>query len=493
MVKYKVAEIKPDTHFNSDVMLDSLFLLTTPPCAVTPEVLSCLKKWGFLEVYSEDEKILSKIEEDKNPEKTEHKKVSLGETESVDLSEFTDEEESVPEEQIPEKFKTSEEVDLSEFTSETPEPEKKVQPQVQPQQIFQQPTPTPAFQNPAMQMQPAYQNFSANANQQAAQQQPFNFSSEPASISKEEDNRKLLESQNAYDKFMEFINYVYTKYATQKIISPPELNGKVLELCNFVRENKKFLLRISPSFEARNKNFLISHSLRTAIFAIIIGLQIKMPYEKLIELGVASILHEIGQIRLPPQLYMNNNPLSHSEKAQMQTHTLIGYNIMRTAGLPLTIQLGVLDHHERENGTGYPRHLLKNNISLYGKIIGVACSFEAITAPRNFREARTTYEGMIEMLKNSNHLYDETVIKALLYSISLFPIGAFVFLSNGRVGQVVDVSPTSPKNPIVQIVGSVNPDGTPKRIQTDDNAIKIVRTMNKEESADLRKALGDTL
>ena len=66
MVKYKVAEIKPDTHFSSDVMLDSLFLLTTPPCAVTPEVLSYLKKWGFLEVFSEDEKILSKIEEDKN-------------------------------------------------------------------------------------------------------------------------------------------------------------------------------------------------------------------------------------------------------------------------------------------------------------------------------------------------------------------------------------------------------------------------------------------
>lgn len=493
MVKYKVAEIKPDTHFSSDVMLDSLFLLTTPPCAFTQEMLSCLKKWGFLEVYSEDEKILSKIEEDKNPKKAEQKKVSLGETESVDLSEFTDEESSTPEEEIPEKFKTSEEVDLSEFTSEAPEPERKAQPQpAQPQGFFQQPKPAQPFQNTAAQIQNAYPNFSTGA-PQPAMQQAFNFSSEPASISKEEDKRKLLESQNAYDKFMEFVNSVYTKYATQKIISLPELNGKVLELCNFVRENKKFLLRISPSIEARNKNFLISHSLRTAIFAIIIGLQIKMPYEKLIELGVASILHEIGQIRLPPQLYMNNNPLSHSEKAQMQTHTVIGYNIVRNAGLPLTIQLGVLDHHERENGTGYPRHLLKNNISLYGKIIGAACSFEAITAPRNFREARTTYEGMIEMLKNSNHLYDETVIKALLYSVSLFPIGAFVFLSNGRVGQVVDVSPASPKNPIVQIVGSINPDGTPKRIQTDDNAIKIVRTMNREESADLRKALGDTL
>ncbi|MGN0729227.1 HD-GYP domain-containing protein [Treponema sp.] len=462
MVKYKVSEIKPDTYFNSDVILDSQFLLTTPPCAITEEILSCLRKWNFLEVCSNDEKVLSKIEKANNPQKTEDKKILLEKTESVDLSEFTDEETGVPADQIPEKFKTSEDVDLSEFTSEAaPEPKK-------PQQNFHQPT--PSFQAP----EPLYQGLSS-------------------SISKEEDKRKILESQNAYDKFIEFINYIYTKYATQKIISLPELNGKVLELCNFVRENKKFLLRIAPSFEARNKNFLVNHSLRTAIFAIIIGLQIKMPYEKLIELGVASILHEIGQIRLPPQLYMNNSPLTNTEKAKMQTHTVIGCDIVRNAGLPLTIQLGVLDHHERENGSGYPRHLLKGNISLYGKIIGVACSFEAITAPRNFREARTSYDAMIEMLKNSNQLYDEVVIKALICSLSLYPIGAFVFLSNGRVGQVVDVSPASPKNPIVQIVGSINPDGTPKRIQTDNNTIKIVRAMDKEESADLLKSLGDTL
>ena len=286
---------------------------------------------------------------------------------------------------------------------------------------------------------------------------------------------------------------MYTRYATQRVIKVDELKSKVLELCNFVRENKKFILRIAPAFEVRNINFLVSHAMRTAVLSIVIGLQIKMPYDRLTELGMAALLHEIGQIRLPPQLYLNNKPLTNSEKAQMQTHTVIGYNIAKNAGLPITVQLGVLDHHERENGSGYPRRLSGSSISLYGKIIAVACSFEAITAPRQFKAARTSFEGMVELLKNSNHLYDDVVVKALLYSISLYPIGAFVFLSNGRVGQVVDVVPTAPKNPIVQIVGSINPDGTPKRIKTNSNSIKIVRTMTREESADLRKSLGDNL
>ena len=97
--------------------------------------------------------------------------------------------------------------------------------------------------------------------------------------------------QKTYEKFMDYITQVYTKYSTHKTISQNELNGKVLELCNFVRETKKFILRISPSYEARNKNFLISHSMRTTVLSIVIGMQLNMPYEKLIELGVASILH----------------------------------------------------------------------------------------------------------------------------------------------------------------------------------------------------------
>lgn len=474
MTDYKVEQIKPDTRFKSDVVVDLLFLVATPPCAVTDSILKNLQKWGIEEVWSEDEKTLSKIQDEKpaaeqpKPQSSPKKDSTpalQGETEEVDLSEFM-----------------GDDVTFSEISPQ-PAVEPPAPPKAQSKSpVRQVPPARPAAVAPKPEVKTVPQDFN-----------PFAGEEEDDTITKEEDKRKIQEAQKTYQKFMEFINAVYTRFATQKVIAVDEVKSKSLELCNFVRENKKFILRIAPAFEMRNRNFLVSHAMRSAVLSIVMGLQIKMPYDRLTELGMAAMLHEIGQIRLPPQLYLNNKILTASEKAQMQTHTVIGYNIAKNAGLPLTVQLGILDHHERENGSGYPRRLSGNSISLYGKIIAVACSFEAITAPRQFKAARTSFEGMVELLKNSNHLYDDVVVKALLYSISLYPIGAFVFLSNGRVGQVVDVVPTAPKNPIVQIVGSINPDGTPKRIKTNSNSIKIVRTMTREESADLRKSLGDNL
>jgi HD-GYP domain-containing protein (c-di-GMP phosphodiesterase class II) len=295
--------------------------------------------------------------------------------------------------------------------------------------------------------------------------------------------------QTVYNEYLNYINAVYTHYATHKELNLQEISETVKDLCVFIKENRRYVLRITPTLEARNKNFLVSHSMRSTVLAITIGLQLRMPLSKLVELGVTCILHEIGQIRLPPQLYMTDKPLSPSEKAQIATHTLLGFNILKDNNFPLAIQLGVLEHHERENGTGYPRHLQGTKISLYAKIISVACSFEAITAPRHYKEARTTYDGMIEMLRNESHQYDETVIKALLYCLSIFPIGAYVYLSNGKIAQVTDVNPNDPRNPVVQVLGETEEDGSPKTIQTDGSTMKIIRVLNKQEATDILNAL----
>ena len=146
-----------------------------------------------------------------------------------------------------------------------------------------------------------------------------------------------------------------------------------------------------------------------------------------------------------------------------------------------------MEHHERENGTGYPNHLPSEKISIYAKIIAVACSFEAITAPRHYKDAQSSYEAMVDMLKNNKQFYDENVIKALLYSLSLFPIGGYVYLSNGKIAQVVDVNPENPKNPVVQLVSTVK-GAKQDTIQTSDTGIRIVRALNKEECSDVIKA-----
>jgi len=291
--------------------------------------------------------------------------------------------------------------------------------------------------------------------------------------------------EKTYNDYQDFISQVYTRYATRKELQLQLISDKVKDLCDFIKENKRFVLRILPSQENRDKNYLVIHAMRSTMYAIVIGLQLKFPIHKLIELGVSCILHEIGMIRLPPQLYMGNKILSPVEKNAILTHPVISYNILREFSFPLNICLGVLEHHERENGDGYPRKLTKDKISIYAKIIAVACSYEAVTAPRPYKEARDAYTGIIDIMKNEGKQYDETIIRALLFSLSLYPIGLYVLLSNGKIGQVVDVNPDNPKYPIVQIDGEIKTDGKPKVIETGEYSIFIKRPLTKEEASNI--------
>ena len=296
-------------------------------------------------------------------------------------------------------------------------------------------------------------------------------------------NKNRMETvTSVYNEFMQYTHQVFTRYVTHKELKIDEISESIALLLDFIQVNKKYLLRIKPSEEHKlDKNFLTSHCLRSTIYALIIAQQINMPRIKAIELGAAALIHEIGQIKLPPQLYLTDKPLSPQARNLLATHTVLGFNILKESSFPLPIQIGVLEHHERENGQGYPRHLKGKDISAYGKILSVACSYEAITSPRHYKAARSLYEATIEMLLNKDKRYDDIVIKALVTAVSLFPIGTYVYLSNGKIAQVAESNPNDPRLPIVELIGEKNELGNPKTVMTDNEKNKIIRVLNNEE------------
>lgn len=420
MNSYAVSEIKPDTHFNADLILDKNFILNSKICSVSQELIRALLDWDFKEVLSEGTVGIIATQE--------------------------------------EIIKQQEEAQYTEVSFEE------------------------AMASAANQKAPTI-----IAGQNAAIKEAIEKAKSEVKGDSEKSRFEIVET--VYNEYLKYINNVYNHYATHKEFDINDISETVKELCVYIKENKRYILRVTPQTSPNGKDFLVIHSMRTLVLAITIALQLRMPMSKMVELGVAALLHEIGMIRLPPQLYINDKPLNVGEKAKLSTHPIISYNILKDAGFPLSIQLGVLEHHERENGTGYPRHLAGAHISMYAKIISVACSFEAITTPRKYKQEHTAYEAMVEMLKNVNHPYDDSIVKALLVSLSLFPIGTYVYLSNGKIAQVSDVQPTNPKNPIVTILGESEADGSPKTIQTNDTDMKIARVMNKNEVADVLKAL----
>ncbi|HAE21182.1 MAG TPA: HD-GYP domain-containing protein [Spirochaetaceae bacterium] len=289
-----------------------------------------------------------------------------------------------------------------------------------------------------------------------------------------------------YDQFLKYVDSVYTRYVTKNEIVLKELSDRVKTLCDVIGENKRYILRIL-SAGATSSNYLVNHSVRSTVLAIVLGSYLKLPPHRLIELGVAAVVHEIGMVRLPPQLYMAGRELNQAERKSITAHPILGYNILKEKQFPLAVSLAALEHHERMGGSGYPRALAGEKISVYARIIAVACSYDAVTASRPFREAREGYEGMVDLLKNEGRQYDDTVIKALVYSLSIYPIGSYVMLSNAKAGQVVDVNPDNPRYPVVLILGSRTPDGKETVVQSSEQGVRILRPMAHKEAEQYRQ------
>ena len=297
------------------------------------------------------------------------------------------------------------------------------------------------------------------------------------------DDDKMREAEEFYRSLREDAAHIFSRVVFNKPLVFQTIEERMKTVCEFVRDNHRFLMRVQKdAAPEEGQDYLASHAARSTIIAIIIGLYLKLPIHRLIELGAAALLHEIGMAKLPRHICLSDGPLGPSEQEIIFSHPALGYQLLNSCNFPIVVSAAALEHHERENGSGYPRHLGGNEISLYSKIIAVACSYDALRSSRPHREARDGYTTMLELLKNEGKQYDETVVRALVYSLSIYPIGIKVLLSNGKKGQVVDVNPENPRYPYVRIFDEVAPDGKNKTVHTSAGGLAIVRPLAEAET-----------
>ncbi|MDR0487237.1 MAG: HD-GYP domain-containing protein, partial [Treponema sp.] len=301
-------------------------------------------------------------------------------------------------------------------------------------------------------------------------------------LSVQSDADKIEQAGKFYVHFLRFVENMFLRLTVSNELDFESAAAQVRNTVEFIREDRRFLMRVLKTTEpAADKSYLATHSVRSTILAIIIGTYLKLPNHRLIELGIASLLHEVGMLKLPTQIYLTGRPLNAHEQKAIISHPVLGYSILKSMDYPLPICLAALEHHERENGSGYPRRLSGDKISMYSKIIAVTCSYEALSSKRPHKEAKDGYTGMLELLRNEGKSYDDTVVRALVLSLSIYPIGLYVLLSNGKKGQVVDINPENPRYPIVQIFFFFTPDGRTKTSETAPNSLTIVRPLTNAE------------
>ena len=309
-------------------------------------------------------------------------------------------------------------------------------------------------------------------------------------INNNNSDKNISEEEKICLSLFEFVEHLFFKdvnkesFDTNSIkdrLDIDVLYGMIKKIMQNVRDNHcNLMLALMDGKYPKNNNYIYYHTVRTTIIALIIGNQLKMPTHKLVELGVAALLHDIGMIMIPEQLYLRSGPLTKEEKQTIKNHPVYGYKLLEPYSLPPAIKLAVLEHHEREDGAGYPQKTAKKAISQYGKIVALACSYEASSSKRVYKESFDLHAGLIDILKCKGK-YCNTVVQALVNSLSVYPVGLYVLMSNGKRGRVIDVDPLDPRFPIVALLGEKNSEGKDAVQNTFSNGLYIVRPLQKDE------------
>jgi HD-GYP domain-containing protein (c-di-GMP phosphodiesterase class II) len=173
----------------------------------------------------------------------------------------------------------------------------------------------------------------------------------------------------------------------------------------------------------------------------------------LVELGIGCLMHDEGMLQVEAQILRSDKVLDRVQFLEITKHPAVTFDMLKDLkNVPSSARLVAYQMHERLNGTGYPRQRHACQIHPFSKIAAVADVFVALISPRPHRPGMLPYHAVEELIRGArNGLFDGSVVRALLHTVSLFPIGSCVEMNDGRVGRVVRANGKAYTRPVVEL------------------------------------------
>ncbi|KUP05374.1 histidine kinase [Bacillus coahuilensis p1.1.43] len=195
------------------------------------------------------------------------------------------------------------------------------------------------------------------------------------------------------------------------------------------------------------------HSLNVTIYSIAIAKELGLKEEEIVTVGLGALLHDIGKTKVPESILNKPGKLTPEEYSEIKKHSQFGFEILRKCHeISLVSAHIAYQHHERLDGSGYPRGVKNKDIHLFAKIIAVADVFDAVTSNRIYSQAILPHEGMELIFAGAETQFDLNVIRAFRKTVAIYPSGLTVTLNDGRRGIVAKQNNINSERPIIRII-----------------------------------------
>ena len=191
-------------------------------------------------------------------------------------------------------------------------------------------------------------------------------------------------------------------------------------------------------FNVRNVgNYTYEHSMSVAVYATLVGIALKYKRKELDNLAISGLFHDLGKQCIPKEILYKPGKLTSEEFYMMQQHPLMGYNMVKNNyDISSTVKATILQHHENEDGSGYPRKLKSKDIYKFAKIVHIADVYDAMVSKRPYKDPMSPQKVLKYIRENAGTMFDPEYIEIFEKVVPAYPTGTAVKLSNGMEGIV---------------------------------------------------------
>lgn len=231
--------------------------------------------------------------------------------------------------------------------------------------------------------------------------------------------------------------------------------GKVVSIIDQILDDLESHAQLLVSMSALrcHHDATFVHSVNVCVLSLLIGCSLHYPRRDLIKLGIGAMLHDIGKVKMPYSLLTKPAPYTDEEFSLISEHPTDGYMILRKLEECSILSAHIaFQHHERLDGSGYPRKLRGTQIHRFARITAVADVYDLISSGRNYGDQISPNRAADILLLLSETLFDGVAVRKLLERVSIYPNGSIVRLNTGEIAVVAKQNPDFNERPIVRIL-----------------------------------------
>ncbi|MDR0453879.1 MAG: HD domain-containing protein [Deferribacteraceae bacterium] len=248
---------------------------------------------------------------------------------------------------------------------------------------------------------------------------------------------------------------VIKRLKMDKMFDTSQLLQFITFLVNCCKEDEDRLIALT--WQKDSANYIYAHPVNVCIYSLSIGCKLSFTDKQLTYLGMAALLHDVGEIKLPERMRGKAAKFTESELSAMRQHPKLGYELLkRFPYIHEDVLMGVLHHHERIDGSGYPSGHIGRFIHPLGKIIAVAEIFDAMTSDRHSATSIPATDVLKVIYSKSGKHYEPEVVNALITITGMYPVGSLVRLNGGQLAVVLKKNMADLSKPEVLVITDTN-------------------------------------